>query len=270
LIFTRKTVAREVNFEGLGLHTGVAVKVAVYPGEAGIAFRMGSERWLATPENVSDTRRCTKLGDVGTIEHLMSAFAGMEITDAEVELTAPELPALDGSALEYVQAFAGAGLTELGNQEMRDPYARVFLQELPVKIAIGKGTGQWRYLYEAPNRWPGEQTFECEDAVGSYAAEIAPARTFAMIEEIPMVLAAGLAKGLDIEKALVIGEEGYKNEARFPDEPARHKLLDLMGDLYLAGVPARFLNVTAEKSGHRTNVEAAARLFAAIRSPVTS
>jgi UDP-3-O-[3-hydroxymyristoyl] N-acetylglucosamine deacetylase len=267
LIFRRKTLASEVKFQGLGLHTGVAVKVAVHPGKDGIAFRLGGERWLATPDNVSDTRRCTKLGEVGTIEHIMSAFAGIEITDAEVELSAPELPALDGSALEYVQAFAGAGLTELGSQEMRDPYARVFLQEVQVKIAIGKGTGHWRYLYEAPDRWPGEQTFDCSDIVASYVDEIAPARTFAMLEEIPMVLAAGLAKGLDIEKALVIGEEGYKNEARFPDEPARHKLLDLMGDLYLAGVPARFLNVTAEKSGHRTNVEAAARLRAAIQGP---
>jgi UDP-3-O-acyl-N-acetylglucosamine deacetylase len=86
-----------------------------------------------------------------------------------------------------------------------------------------------------------------------------------MAEEVPAVLAAGLAKGLDIEKALILGIEGYKNDARFPDEPARHKLLDLAGDLYLAGVPLRFLNVAAERSGHRTNVEAAAKLYLAVR-----
>jgi UDP-3-O-[3-hydroxymyristoyl] N-acetylglucosamine deacetylase len=266
LNYIRRTVAADVRFDGLGLHSGVAVKVTVHPGEDGIAFRLGGGRWKATPQNVSDTTRCTKLGEISTIEHIMSAFAGMEITDAEIELTAGELPALDGSAAGYVTAFLGAGLTEVGEAEMRDPFARVFFQELPVKIAVGKGSGKWRYDYEVDGRWPGRQAYECADVVADYASEIASARTFALAEEVPMVLAAGLAKGLDIEKALILGIEGYKNNARFPDEPARHKLLDLMGDLYLAGVPARFLNVAAEKSGHRTNVEAAARLFAAVSS----
>jgi len=76
----------------------------------------------------------------------------------------------------------------------------------------------------------------------------------------------GLAKGLDQTSALILGIEGYKNEPRFDDEPARHKLLDLVGDLYLSGVPARFLNVTAVRSGHRTNVEAAAMLVQAIKA----
>jgi UDP-3-O-acyl-N-acetylglucosamine deacetylase len=240
------------------------VEVTVYPGEEGIVFRLGAGKWRAKPDNVSDTTRCTKLGDVGTIEHIMSAFAGLEITDAEVELSAGELPALDGSSAEYVSAFGEAGLRDIGQAELPDLFSRVFLQEPPVKIAIGKGEGHWRYTYEVPGRWPGEQAYDCLDVVGSYSGEIASARTFALAEEVPMVLAAGLAKGLDIEKALILGIEGYKNQARYPDEPARHKLLDLVGDLYLAGVPVRFLNVTAEKSGHRTNVEAAARLYAAV------
>jgi UDP-3-O-[3-hydroxymyristoyl] N-acetylglucosamine deacetylase len=264
LIFTRKTVASDVRFEGLGLHSGVPVEVAVYPGEKGIWFRHGGGRWHARPENISDTTRCTKLGDVSTIEHIMSAFAGLEITDAEVELSAGELPALDGSAIDYVAGMNAAGFSELEERELPDLFTRVFLQEMPVKVAIGKGEGHWKYTYEAPDRWPGEQVYECADVIASYADEIAPARTFALAEEVPMVLAAGLAKGLDIEKALILGIEGYKNDARYPDEPARHKLLDLIGDLYLAGVPIRFLNVASEKSGHRTNVEVAAKLAAAL------
>ncbi|HWA81903.1 MAG TPA: UDP-3-O-acyl-N-acetylglucosamine deacetylase [Fimbriimonadaceae bacterium] len=264
MIYSRRTLSREVVFEGLGLHSGIPVRVTVHPGEEGIWFRLGAGRWQAKPENVTDTTRCTKLGEIGTIEHLMSAFAGLEITDAEVELTAGELPALDGSALGYVQSFRDAGFSALPDGEMRELFSRVFFQELPVKIAIGKGEGHWRYAYEVADRWPGEQSYEALDVVAAYAAEIAPARTFALAEEVPMVLAAGLAKGLDIEKALILGIEGYKNDPRFLDEPARHKLLDLIGDLYLAGVPARFLNVSAEKSGHRTNVEAAARLRAGL------
>lgn len=254
-------------FDGLGLHSGVPVRVTVHPSENGIWFRLGDSRWEARPQNITDTRRCTKLGDVATIEHIMSAFAGLEITDADVELTTGELPALDGSSLGYVEAFRASGFAMLGEVEARDPYTRVFHQDLPVKIAIGKGTGHWRYSYEFPDRWPGEQTYETQDIVGSYCSEIAPARTFALAEEVPLVLAAGLAKGLDIEKALILGIEGYKNDARFPDEPARHKLLDLIGDLYLAGIPARFLNVSSEKSGHRTNVDAAAKLLASIGDP---
>lgn len=269
MIYTRKTVARDVQFEGLGLHSGVPVRVTVHPGEDGIAFRLGSSRWAATPENVTDTTRCTRLGEVSTIEHLMSALAGVEITDAEIELDAPELPALDGSSAPYVTALLEAGFSNIAEAAMRDPFTRVFLQELPVKIAIGKGEGHWRYTYAVDDRWPGEQTYECGDLIATYRDEIAPARTFAMAEEVPAVLAAGLAKGLDIEKALILGIEGYKNTARFPDEPARHKLLDLAGDLYLAGVPLRFLNVSAERSGHRTNVEAASRLHRAVASAVS-
>lgn len=265
MIYDRKTVAGDVRFEGLGLHSGVPVVVTVHPGDRGIWFALGSGEWEAIPANVADTTRCTKLGQVATIEHLMSALAGLEITDVEIELTAGELPALDGSSAEYVRSLLEGGLVKLGEVEKKDPFSRVFFQELPVKIAIGKGEGHWQYAYEAPNRWPGVQVYEAQDVIASYPTQIAPARTFALAEEVPMVLAAGLAKGLDIEKALILGIEGYKNDARFPDEPARHKLLDLMGDLYLAGIPPSRLNVSAEKSGHRTNVEAAARLFAAVQ-----
>lgn len=264
MTYTRRTPASDIRLEGLGLHSGIPVVVTLHPGESGIAFRLGSNRWEARPSNVTETTRCTKLGEISTIEHVMSALAGLEITDAEIELTAAELPALDGSALAYVEAIQGVGIAELGEAEMRDPFERIFYQETPVKIAIGKGAGHWRYTYEVADRWPGEQAYENAHVIADYAREIAPARTFALAEEVPMVLAAGLAKGLDIEKALILGIEGYKNEPRFKDEPARHKLLDLLGDLYLAGVPARFLNVSAEKSGHRTNVEAAARLWAAV------
>jgi UDP-3-O-acyl-N-acetylglucosamine deacetylase len=97
VIFTRRTVVNPVSFTGLGLHTGVPVELTIHPGENGIAFRYSSTRTEATPDNVTDTRRSTKLGEVGTIEHLMSALAGLEITDAEIELTAPEIPAMDGS-----------------------------------------------------------------------------------------------------------------------------------------------------------------------------
>lgn len=264
MIYQRKTIRETISFEGLGLHSGIPVKVTISPGSEGIRFRKGRDSWQARPDNVTDTTRSTKLGDIGTVEHLMSALCGLEVTDVEIEVTAGEMPAMDGSSKEFTEQLSATGLEELGAVEFAQPFSRVFLQELPVKMAIGKGEGHWRYTYDVPDHWPGEQAYEAADVISVYKEEIAPARTFALIEEVPAVLQAGLAKGLDIEKALIIGIEGYKNESRFPDEPARHKLLDLMGDLYLAGVPARLLNVTAERSGHRTNVEAAWRLYQAV------
>jgi len=265
-IYERKTVQQEVVLSGLGLHSGVPVTVRIYPGENGIAFRRGTDRVLARPENVTDTTRCTTLGPVATIEHLMSAFAGLEITDAEVEVDAPEMPGLDGSALPYVSSILGAGLAQIGSREIPDVYGRVFLVEDQIKIAVSKGSGHWKYVFAFNDRWPGSQSFESPNATADYVNDIAPARTFVLAEEIPMIIQMGLGKGLDESTALILGIEGYKNEARFEDEPARHKLLDLMGDLYLSGVPIRHVNVVAERSGHRSNVKAAGMLAQAVGS----
>lgn len=260
MTYRARTVANDVVFEGKGLHSGVPVRMVVRPGTDGIAFRLGAERTLALPENVTDTRRSTKLGSVGTVEHLMAAFAGLEITDAEVELNVPEVPGMDGSAKLYVEAFQAVGLVDGEERTVPDLYRRIFLAEDTVTISIGKGGGHGRFVYDVGPRWPGTQTFEAEDAIGVFAEAIAPARTFALSEEVPHLQPLGLGQGLDRESAVIVGSDGYENEVRFPDELARHKLLDLMGDLYLAGIPLRALNFVGERSGHRTHVRAAAML----------
>lgn len=259
--FERKTVAKEVVFEGLGLHSGVPVRVAVRPGGDGIWFQCGAERVQANPENVTDTSRCTMLGPISTVEHLMAALAGFEITDAEVELSAPELPALDGAAGVYASALAGAGAAAVGRARWPGLYARAFVNENGSKIAVSSGEGHWKFEFVSAGRWPFSQTFESRAVHQDFAWAIAPARTFDFEENVPKVQAAGLAKGLDATTALILGREGYLNEPLFPDEPARHKMLDLIGDLYLAGVPIRFLNVAATRAGHWLNVRAAMVLW---------
>lgn len=260
MTFGRRTVADDLVFEGLGLHSGVPVRVVVRPGDEGLVFRSPRGAWQATPENVTDTTRCTRLGEISTIEHLMSAFCGTEITDADVELDADEMPALDGAAGDYSREIERIGTTIVGERSLRDLFARIFMQEPDFKLAVGIGTGHWRYEYITGARWPGALVYEATSLPTGYTAEIAPARTFGLEEEVPHLHAMGLARGLDLTTALVLGKNGYVNEPRFPDEPARHKLLDAMGDLYLSGVPARFLNVVAERSGHRAHVLAAKRL----------
>jgi UDP-3-O-acyl-N-acetylglucosamine deacetylase len=255
--FARKTLTEKAIFEGRGLHGGSPVKVTVHPSDGGIVFRKGSSDWRAVPENVTDTSRCTRLGEVSTVEHLLSAFAGLGVTDADVVVEGDELPAMDGCSSAYCDAMSA--LTEVGTATVTGPFERVFHHDGDVRIAIGNGNGHWRYEFECGKRWPGSQHFEFP-FTGDYGREVAPARTFAFEEELPMIRQNGLGKGLDEETALVIGKAGYVNAARFPDEPARHKMLDLIGDLYLSGVPPQFLNVVAQRSGHRTNVEAARKL----------
>lgn len=259
----RKTLAGIVHFEGRGLHSGEPVRGAIHPSETGIFFRFGSDRIEARPDNVSDTRRCTRLGPISTIEHLMSAFAGLGITDAEVEVDSPELPGLDGSAAPWCSELVAVGFADLPEGDVVLPFARIFEKSESSSLAIGQGQGLWRYIFEGGARFPQGQDVTFAASTGDYGSEIAPARTIVFEDEIDAVRAAGLGRGLDESSVLVLGRAGYLNPARFPDEPARHKLLDAIGDLYLAGIPIHLLNVTAEASGHRANVAAAKKLWEA-------
>lgn len=262
--YPRFTVASRVSWEGRGLHGGQPVRAAVHPGQEGFVFRVGNQRIPATPESVTDTRRCTRLGEVSTIEHLMSALAGLGYTDAEIEVEGGELPALDGSAAEYVDGLVRAGRTSAGTLEVEGLFKRVFTGEDEVKIAMAAGDGEWSYEYDCRPRWPGQQCVTFQVTPEVYREEIAAARTFAFEEEVDPMRALGLGKGLDENSCLVLGASAYVNEARFPDEPARHKLLDLIGDLALAAVPVTALDVSAHRSGHRMNLLAAQRLAASV------
>lgn len=257
MIFPRQTVRDTLSFRGLGLHSGAPTEVRIHPGSDGIRFRLGDEVVPASASAVIRTERCTQLGPISTVEHVMASLAGMDVTDAEIELTAPELPALDGSALPYVQAIQKSGVEVVGQLEVKGLFARLFVKDGDAKVAVSAGEGHWQYRLVCPGRWPELQEFAVDLNPEFFSEGVAPARTWGFEEEVEQVLARGLAKGLDWDSALVLGKEGYKNEARFPDEPVRHKLLDLCGDLALSGVPLRALNVAGTRSGHRLNVRAA-------------
>ncbi|HRJ27360.1 MAG TPA: UDP-3-O-acyl-N-acetylglucosamine deacetylase [Fimbriimonadaceae bacterium] len=263
--FHRYTTAADVTWVGRGLHSGEPVRATVHPGTQGIVFRSGAERIPARPESVTDTSRCTRLGSVSTVEHLLSAMAGLGITDADIEVEGGELPGLDGAAAVYFDDLQAAGLVELGTREIEGPFARVFWKDDPVSVAIAQGEGHWRYRFDAEGRWFGEQVIELELTPDRYRTEIAPARTFCFEEEFPHLEKLGLGRGLDETSAFVVGRDRYRGETRFSDEPVRHKMLDLIGDLALAGIPIDCLNVTGERSGHRAHVAAAARLVEAVR-----
>lgn len=229
-------------------------------------MRTGEERYPISPERVVRTERSTCLTGVATVEHCLSALTGLGVTDFEIEMVAgEEMPGMDGSSLEFVRSIESAGLEQCGTVFVDGPFSRIFLQEDQIKIGAAKGEGRWRYDFDAGTRFLGKTSAEYKLEPITYTEQIAPARTFAFSDELPHLESLGLGQGLDSTSAVIVGQDDYEFPARFPDEPARHKLLDLIGDLALCGVPLAALDVVAERSGHRTNVLMAQKLAASIK-----
>ena len=230
----------------------------------GLVFRsVGSGQEIqALAANVSDTSRCTrlKLGgfEVQTVEHVLSALAGLGVDDAVVEINGPEVPALDGSAAPFAAAILAAGLRD--QSEGVDPItpARpVFVSERgSTLIALPSETLSLTVVLDYPRHaYLGTQA-AIFGGMGDYVSQIAPARTYGFLSEIEALRAAGLGLGASFDNAVVLGETQYETPLRFPNEPARHKLLDLIGDLALVGRPI-WAEIIAVRPGHTLNVRLA-------------
>jgi len=294
------TLKQEYTFEGKGLHTGAAVRMTVCPAEAGhgIVFSredIGGSRVAADIRNLTTTDHSTCLrandADVITTEHLMSAFSGLGIDNALVKLDSRELPILDGSALPYIKAFLSDGLKEQDAE-------REFIT-LDKEFTFTSGDSKITFTpadsFSAdveivyPSKVIGHQKASF-DSTMDYSVEIAPCRTFCFFHEIEFLLAHNLIKGGDIDNAIVIVENevpqetldrlksiitnapdlkrvstGYLNNLKlhFENECARHKLLDVIGDVALAGKPL-LAHVSAYKPGHGANTAAVKALMSEI------
>lgn len=264
------TLARPVSKRGVGLHTGMESSVTLRPAEAnaGIVFVSGAEI-PARAEHVVGTDRGTTLGlgeaRVQTVEHLLAAIYGMGVDNVRVEVEGPEVPACDGSAREWVALLEQAGRRSQGQRRARgelresvwvveEGYWAMALPAERLGIAVG---------IDFPGTVVGRQAVWVELSAGRFAEELAPARTFAFLEELEGLRAAGLAKGGGAENAFGIGPEGYSGPLRFPDEVVRHKALDLVGDLALCGSRLA-AQVIAVRPSHRGNVALARALAAAL------
>lgn len=268
----QRTLNRSVACEGVGLHTGVRVRMTLGPAPAyrGVVFRRtdlpGSPSIEARPENVADTHYATTLAKDGvsvkTIEHVMSALAGMGVDNVVVEMSGPEVPVMDGSAAPFVELIREAGLR-------RQFAPKTFLKvRQPIQVEIGK-----RSLYLVPSQrlrviytmcfdhpLLGEQTCGMEVGRERYARDVAPSRTFGFLRDVEMLHRMGLAKGGSLENAVVVAEDGILNgPLRFPDELVRHKVLDLIGDLYLLGKPV-LGTIVAHGAGHQLHLSLVRRI----------
>jgi UDP-3-O-[3-hydroxymyristoyl] N-acetylglucosamine deacetylase len=267
----RQTLARpSAVLSGVGLHSGAGASVRLLPAPlgAGLVFRRaGSGQEIqARVSNVSDTSRCTRLKsggfEVQTVEHVLSALAGLGVDDAVVEMDGgSEVPAMDGSAAPFAAALLDAGLHEQSQSvEAITPTQPMFVSERGSTIVVlPSETLSLTVVLDYPRQaYLGAQA-AIFDGAGEYATQIAPARTYGFLSEIDALRAAGLGLGASLDNAVVLGETRYETPLRFSNELARHKLLDLLGDLALAGRPV-CADIIAVKPGHTLNVRLAQRL----------
>ena len=271
----QKTIKDPVVMEGRGLQTGSRIKLVLKssPANSGINFirtdlpdkPLINIRSLSLAGQAAKRRR-TVIGagsaQIQTTEHLLAALSGLGISNVVAEVNGRELPALDGSAKDYVSALDRAGIVE------QDAPSQVLAIKEPVWCS-GKGSFlavfphsglriSYYLSYQAPSI--GEQFLSLDISEDLFRRGIAPARTFCMKTEAILLLALGLGRGADYNNTLVMGKTGpFKNKLRFPDEPVRHKILDLVGDLSLVGMPIQG-HVVAVKSGHRLNMELVRKL----------
>lgn len=266
----QRTLRKEISISGVGIHTGEAVTVRVLPAplDAGVVFIRSDlphrPAIPATPSHACDTsigmRRTsvTKDGvEVQTVEHLMASLWGLGIDNAYVEVSGLELPGLDGSAAPFVQLLKAAGTLE------QDAPRTFFSVREPIVLEEGDSTLavfpdrtlriSYTLSYNHPMLKAQFASFSLNGQ--SFEEAVAPARTFCLLEEVEALRAKGLGKGATYENTLVVNEGGViQNTLRFDDEFVRHKILDLLGDLYLLGAHLR-AHVIALKSGHPLNIK---------------
>lgn len=272
------TLAREIALKGVGVHAGVEATLTLKPASAntGIVFvrsfaDQAPRKATVSRTSVQATDLATVLGDrsgalVSTVEHVLAAFSGLAIDNAIVEIDGPEVPILDGSAADFVTAVDVAGVSEVRG---RRKYLKVLK---PIRVENGTSFGEL-LPYDAGFRLEVEIEF-AHDAIGRqrfaatmspavFRRELAGARTFGFLKDVERLRAAGYARGAALENTVCLDDGGVINPdgLRFSDEFVRHKALDAVGDLALAGLPllARYRSF---RGGHKLNFQVVDALFA--------
>lgn len=271
------TIGREIELSGTGVHSGAPVSMVLHPAEADTGFRfLVSKRGRIISEIPADVRYvknltlCTVLGDdsgvtVGTVEHLLAALRGLSIDNCYIEINAREVPIMDGSAAAFV-----AAIDEVGIRELSKP--RKFIKVLkPIRVQDGNCWGELTphssfYVdveIDFPTPLIGKQRLALEMNSGAFRNEISRARTFGFMRDVENLWKAGLALGASLENTIALADDRVMNAEglRYPQEFVRHKVLDAIGDLALAGSPL-LGSYRSVRGGHRLNAHVLQALFA--------
>ena len=271
----QRTLKTEISYTGIGLHSGREVHATLKPApeDTGIVFVRtdlpGAPQIHAKAENVTSTLRATTVEENGnkvfTIEHLMSAFHAHRIDNAYVELDSEEPPVADGASLVFFELMAKAGIVEQAKDRREIVIDKVYRidDEKTGRFVMVLPYDGFRVSFTSlnPHKLIGVQyeDFHVDEAV--YHKEIAPARTIAYEKEIQALREMGLGLGGSLENVIVYNDEGWLNPLHFEDELVRHKILDVIGDLRLAGIIRG--HVIAVASGHALNTQLAKQIAAA-------
>lgn len=272
----QKTIKKQISVKGVGLHSGETVSVTLKPSvpDTGINFvrvdlaeRPIIKAHISRLVDLTKSPRRTTVGqdeaEVQTIEHFMAALAGLSVDNIIVEIDGDEMPGLDGSAADFVDLLLKAGL------ETQDSLRREFkvtepiwLEEKDASLVILPADDfKISYTLSYDHKMLHSQHMSLLLNDGVFKGEIAPARTFCLESETQALIKQGLGKGATYENTLVVADKGViKNKLRFEDEFTRHKILDLIGDLYLLGVPLKG-HVIAIRSGHPLNLKLLQKVY---------
>ncbi|PWU25324.1 MAG: UDP-3-O-[3-hydroxymyristoyl] N-acetylglucosamine deacetylase [Candidatus Rokuibacteriota bacterium] len=258
----QQTIRTRASLAGIGLHSGVRVRMTLSPAapDTGILFRAADGTYIpASADHVVDTRSATTVGAFGvkvrSIEHLMAAASGLGIDNLLVDVDAEEIPAADGSAKPFVELIYTAGKVSLPaprqpiliRETIRVGDESRWLQILP--------SDSFRISYTLDNHHPaiGLQVASFAVTEASFVAELAAARTYGFLRDVPMMRQNGLARGGSLDNAVVVGKRIVLNDSlRFADEFVRHKILDLVGDLAILARPV-IGHVIGKNAGHALN-----------------
>ena len=264
------TLGNKIKKEGIGLHTGCKCKVIIKPTELqGFHFSFSEEANKVFPIDISQVRitpLCTTLDlngkKISTVEHLLASLIGVGLTHAHIEITGNEIPLLDGSAIGWIEEIEKVGIVK----SITPPKPRPILSS-PIFVhrgesvifAVPSKNLKLIGLIDFPYKAIGKQMFSIDLSPNNFVKEIAPARTFGFLDQLEQLKQAGLIKGGCLENALVCNGDSWVNPPlRFPNEPVRHKLLDLIGDLACVGLPRA--QIIVYKGSHSLHNEFAASL----------
>ncbi|MEB3703156.1 UDP-3-O-[3-hydroxymyristoyl] N-acetylglucosamine deacetylase [Candidatus Bealeia paramacronuclearis] len=270
-----KTLNKVCEIKGIGVHSGVDATLTIFPAPEGhgiifVRSDLNDSEIKASHSSVVDTRFCTTIGNnegatVSTIEHLMAAFSALGIDNARVEIDGPELPIMDGSAAPFIAGILKAGVKDLiSSRKMIRVLRTVTAEENGRTISISPSSNfEVTLSFDFGGRLSASpQCFHYCAEETSFEKEISFARTFGLLEDAQKMWAAGLSKGASLENTLVFDQGQVMNEEglRYEDECVRHKILDVIGDLHLAG--GKLLgHVKADSTGHGLNHKLLLALF---------
>lgn len=268
----QRTIERDVQFSGMGLHSGQGSTIGFKSAGVGEGITFvrtdlpGNPKVQAQLRNFSSLERGTNLESQGfkilSVEHVLGALYGLGIDNVLIELWGVEPPAGDGSALPYTKVLKEAKVVEQGSPKKFIKIDQPLWVAYPEKQIMALPLDHFKatFVLDFPGTIVGCQMAVFEEGINEFDKDVAPARTFGFLSEVESLWSKNLALGGSLENAIIIKEDGYATTLRFENELARHKILDLMGDLALMGQPLK-AHVVALKAGHELNLQLAKQIL---------